>query len=241
MAKLSKIFNIKMLMRFVFLTFIVSAIYTSIRLYLAPTVAPASDIAIRVKGDYVLMLFSCIMGAAAMMLPGFLKRKAGLNIPAFMLVMYAAFLYCAIYLGEVRNFYYAVPHWDTILHTFSGAALGAIGFSVVSLLNKSENVSFSLSPIFVSLFAFCFAVTLGVMWEIFEFAVDSFLGTNMQKFALENGEPLVGQAALMDTMKDLIVDAIGAFVMSVIGFISLKYEKGWLEKVRLKLDSSEQA
>jgi hypothetical protein len=205
-----------------------------VRIILSPTVAPSSDIMVRVKSDYILMLLQCVLGAVAMFLPGFLRSKAHLNIPTAMMIAYAVFLYCAIYLGEVRNFYFNVPHWDTILHTFSGAAIGALGFSVISLLNKSEYASFSLSPAFVALFAFCFAVSLGVIWEIYEFSIDYFLNTNMQKYALETGEQLIGQTALVDTMKDLIVDAIGAFTMSLIGYISLKYKKDWLKRFQVK-------
>lgn len=231
---MKKLFTAKRLLIFVFITFIVSIVYVSVQIMQAPSVAPPSEITVRVKSDYVLMLVQCALGALAMMIPGLLKRKTGLNIPSAMLIMYAVFLYCAIYLGEVRDFYYRVPHWDTILHIFSGAALGALGFSIVSLLNKSGAMTFSLSPVFVALFAFCFALSLGVIWEIYEFTVDRLLHTNMQKYALETGEPLIGEAALMDTMKDLIVDTIGASIMSVIGYISLKYKKGWLERFLVK-------
>lgn len=230
---MKKWFNAKTLVWFVFLTFIISIVFTVVRIVLAPSVAPP-DVSIRVKSDYVLMLLQSIVGVVAMTLPGFLKNRVNLNIPTFMLLVYAVFLYCAIYLGEVRDFYYTVPHWDTILHTFSGAAVGALGFSIVSLLNKSESLTFSLSPLFLALFAFCFALALGVIWEIYEFAMDSFWKTNMQKYGLRTGEQLIGQAALMDTMKDLIVDAIGAFVISVVGYISLKYDKGWLERFRVR-------
>lgn len=229
-----RIFNTKNLMAFILFTFIASIVYITVRIILAPTVAPASEVAVRVKSDYVLMLLQCILGVAAMSLPGFLWRRIRLSIPSYMLMAYAIFLYCAIYLGEVRAFYNTVPHWDTVLHTFSGAALGALGFSLVSLLNKTESVTFSLSPFFVALFAFSFAMSLGVIWEIYEFSMDYFLHTNMQRYMLQTGEPLVGQAALTDTMKDLIVDAIGALVMSGVGYISLKHKKGWLEQLLLK-------
>lgn len=189
----------------------------------------------RIKSDYVLMFLQCIVGILAMILPRFLKEKINLTIPSAMMLLYTIFLYCAIYLGEVRSFYYNFPHWDTILHTFSGGMLGAVGFSFVTILNKTEKVPLSLSPAFVAMFAFCFAVTLGVIWEFYEFAADAILKTNMQKFALASGEPLVGRAALADTIKDLIVDSIGAFVMSIIGYISLKYKKGWVEKLLLKI------
>ena len=232
---MKKWFKTRILLWFVFITFIVSILFVITRIILAPVVAPASDITVRVKSDYAVMLLQNIFGVIAMLLPGFLIRRINLSIPTFMLILYAVFLYCGIYLGEVRNFYYIFPHWDTILHTFSGAAIGALGFSVVSLLNKSETIAFSLSPIFVALFAFCFALSLGVLWEFYEFIMDYFLNTNMQKYALENGEMLIGQNALMDTMKDLIVDAIGAFVMAVTGYISLKYKKGWIENMQVKI------
>lgn len=83
---------------------------------------------VRSREDYVLMLLQCLLGIAAIVLPLRLIRQKTLQIPRVMLVLYIAFLYCAIFLGEVRSFYYAVPHWDTILHTMSGAMLGALGF-----------------------------------------------------------------------------------------------------------------
>ena len=90
--------------------------------------------------------------------------------------------------------------------------IGALGFSIVTLLNKTEEVPMNLSPLFVALFSFCFAVTLGVVWEFYEFTFDGLLGLNMQKFALENGTQLIGRAALTDTMIDLFVDAVGALL-----------------------------
>jgi hypothetical protein len=222
------------LLGFVFLTFIVSIVFVIIRIISAPTIAPSSEITVRIKSDYILMLLQCVLGVVSILLPWFVKRKANLHVPPFMISMYAIFLYCAIYLGEVRIFFYRVPHWDTVSHVFSGMALGALGFSVVSLLHKPENIITSLSPVFVALFAFCFSLSLGVIWEIYEFSMDYFLHTNMQKYSLESGILLAGQTALTDTMKDLIVDAIGAFAMSVIGYISLKYNKSWLEKIHIK-------
>ena len=231
---ISKIFNAKNLLWFIFFSFLVSIGYVIVRIVLAPTIMPTLDAVDRVKSDYVLMLLQCVIGLFAMILPRFIMRKNRWSIPTVMMSLYALFLYCAIYLGEVRNFYYNVPHWDTVLHTFSGAGLGALGFSLVSLLNKSETLHLGLSPAFVAMFAFCFAVSLGVIWEIYEFTADGILQTNMQKYSLENNDMLIGRGALADTMKDLVVDVIGAFAMSIIGFISLKYEKGWLERIQLK-------
>ncbi|RAQ22717.1 hypothetical protein DPQ25_12065 [Hydrogeniiclostridium mannosilyticum] len=217
----------------VFATLLSSILFIAIAMAMAPSEPNPAEPYRRVKGDYVLMLLQCIVGVAAMLLPSLLKRTLNLVIPSKMMLLFAVFLYCAIYLGEVRAFYYNVPHWDTILHTFSGAMLGALGFSVINFLNKTDRVPMNLSPLFVVVFAFCFALALGVVWEIYEFTADALLHTNMQKFALESGEPLVGRDALMDTMKDLIVDTLGALAMSIIGYISLKYKKGWVEKLLL--------
>ena len=219
---------------FVTVTLVASIIFISITMALAPTEPDPDRPNHRVKGDYVLMLAQCILGVIALMLPSILWKRIQLEIPSKMLILYALFLYCAIYLGEVRAFYYNVKNWDTILHTFSGAMLGALGFSFNPFLTQPDRVPMNLSPVFVATFTFCFAVTLGVVWEIYEFTADGILHTNMQKFGLEDGTPFAGRLALMDTMKDLIVDTIGAAVMSVGGYISLKHKKGWVEKLLLK-------
>lgn len=224
----------KILWWFIFLSMAVSVVFISIAMIIAPAEPDPTMPYLRVKGDYVLMLLQCIVGVVAMLLPSLLRHKWQLIIPSKMMVLFAVFLYCAIFLGEVRSFYYNVPHWDTILHTFSGAMLGALGFSVINFLNRTDRVPMNLSPVFVAFFTLCFAVFLGVVWEFYEFTADGILHTNMQKFALESGEPLVGRAALMDTMKDLIVDTIGALVMAVIGYISIRYQKGWVEKFQLR-------
>lgn len=234
-----KIFSSKTLVIIVFSTFILTGIYVSVKIVLSPVSAPHSYGVHRVKGDYILMLFECLFGAVAMLLPGMLKKRWNLYIPSKMIIVYAVFLYCAIYLGEIQSFYYRVAHWDTILHTFSGAVLGAFGFSFISILNKEDSVPVNLSPAFVAVFTFCFAVSLGVLWEIYEFSGDVILNNNMQRYALEDGTPLIGQAALADTMKDLIVDTLGAFIMSIIGYISLRYNKGWLEKLQLQFNKGE--
>ena len=165
------------------------------------------------------MLIQCILGLVVMMIPTFIERKLCISIPNYMYVLYFIFLYCAIYLGEVRSFYYLISYWDTILHAFSGAMLGALGFSLISILNNTKEINLELSPFFVSLFAFCFAVAAGAIWEIYDFSVDSLLSLNMQKYMLADGTPLIGQEALADTMKDIIVDAISALVISTAGYI----------------------
>lgn len=185
--------------------------------------------------QYVLILLQCVLGIIALILPSYIEKKIGVEIPSNMMILYVVFLYCAIFLGEVRNFYYEVPYWDMFLHTFSGGMLGSLGFSVITYMNNCAKIPINLSPMFVACFALCFAISLGVVWEIYEFAADGIISTNMQKFALENGELLLGRDALKDTMEDLIVDFLGAFVVCIIGYISLKYKKGWVERFQIKL------
>lgn len=189
----------------------------------------------RGREDYVLMLLQCLLGAAAILLPVRLMRRWDVEVPRVMFLMYIAFLYCAIFLGEVRSFYYRIPHWDTVLHIFSGAMLGALGFSMLAIFNNTEKIPLNLSPLFVAVFAFCFAMTMGALWEIYEFGADCLLQTNMQKFALDDGTNKIGQAALQDTMKDIIVDALGAVATSVMGYISLKYEKNWVDNLMIRI------
>lgn len=220
----------------VFLSMVLSAVFIFIRLLLAPDTLTGEEIQGHVssKADYVLMLLQCVLGAVAMLVPGWLSRKWQLQIPSVMMMFYVVFLYCAVYLGEVKSFYYLVPHWDTILHTFSGFMLGCLSFSVITLANRCEKVPVNLTPAFVAVFAFCFSIMLGAIWEIYEFLADGLLGLNMQKFMTADGTLLVGHEALGDTMKDLIVDAIGALVTSFVGFVSLKYDKGWIENFQLR-------
>lgn len=230
----------KIFIYFAFISLALSLIYTGVMAVISPRGEIIMESGEKIKTDYILMFFQCLLGFLAMLLPSILEKRINLSVPSNMIFLYFAFLYFAIYLGEVRSFYYLVPHWDTILHTFSGAMIGALGFSVISFLNKSEDINLQLTPLFVAIFAFCFSVTLGVVWEIYEFSFDKIMGLNMQKFALADGTLLKGQEALIDTMKDLIVDGIGAFIISVIGYISLKYKKGWIERLRVKVKRKKQ-
>ena len=181
--------------------------------------------ALHTRSDYVLMLIQCCLGSIVLGLPSVLERKFSFQLPNSMSIAYFIFLFCAIYLGEVRNFYYLVPFWDDVLHCFSGAMLGAFGFALVKILNDSQRVNVELSPYFICLFAFCFALAAGAVWEIYEFAGDSLLGLNMQKHTMADGTALMGRNAVKDTMHDLIIDAIGAFVVVHWGFIRIRKNK----------------
>lgn len=215
--------------RLLFFTLIISAIYSFVRICVPKPLVDGAAAYAHVRSDYVLMFIQCLLGLVVLALPSMVSRKWKFEIPNFITIMYYIFLYCAIFLGEVLNFYYVIPHWDVILHFFSGAMLGALGFILVSQLNDSAMIRVSLSPFFVALFAFCFALSCGAVWEIYEFVFDGLLGLNMQKFITASGEVLIGHNALHDTMTDIIVDALAALLISLIGYSRLKAEK-WFSK-----------
>ena len=134
--------------------------------------------------------------------PSILEKRFGVYLPARLEIIITLFIFAAQVLGEMNGFYDKIPWWDTMLHATSGVILGLVGFLFVYLLNEKGDKNVNLSPIFVVLFAFCFALTMGVFWEFFEYGADRLLGYNMQKFRMP------GQDGLVDTMGDLIVDTI---------------------------------
>ena len=167
--------------RLLFITLILSIVYTIVRIIQTPAEFTSDFEYIKVRSDYVLMLLQCLLGLFVMTLPSIINKRFSIQIPSIVEVLYYIFLYCAIYLGEVRSFYYLIPFWDTILHAFSGAMLGALGFSLVSMLNHEVSHYVRLSPFFIALFAFSFALAFGSLWEIYEFSMDVIFKTNMQK------------------------------------------------------------
>ncbi len=230
---------VKVVFLFVLFTLVASIVYAIIGVISAPARPVLGVEHETMKSNYALMIVQCLLGIGVMFLPSAFERKLRIAIPGFMYLLFVVFLYAAIYLGEVHSFYYRIPHWDLILHGFSGLMLGALSFSVITLLNDAERIRCSLSPAFVAVFAFSFAVAMGVVWEFYEFAVDGLLGLNMQKFAMENGTAYHGRDALLNTMNDLIVDALGAFIMSIVGYVSVKYRKGWVARMLMKRTASE--
>ena len=203
-----------------FITLIFSVVYSLVRFILAPDeIADGAEFE-KLKSDYLLMLTQCALGLGVMMIPTIITHRFKLMVPGVMCILYYVFLYCAIFLGEIFSFYYRIPVWDSILHAMSAAMLSTLGFILVDWLNKDEHVKLSMNPLFVSLFAFSFALMIGTLWEIYEFSFDSILSLNMQKARLEDGTPLIGNAALTDTMKDLIIDALAALAVAVIGLVT---------------------
>ena len=114
-------------------------------------------------------------------LPQFVENRMNIQIPSVPEIVIFVFVFMAEILGELDSYYLKYEHWDTILHTSSGFLLAAVGFSLVNLLNKSERVRVQLSPVYLAVVAFCFSMTMGVLWEFFEFAADRWLLFDMQK------------------------------------------------------------
>lgn len=150
------------------------------------------------------------------LIPLLLKKRFRVYIPTEFELLAITFVFASLFLGEVRGYYVRFWWWDIVLHTASGFLFGIVGFLLVHLLNEMEEIDVNMKPGFVAFFAFLFAIGMGAIWEIFEFAMDHFLGLNMQKAML--GDP----SGLTDTMLDLIVDALGAMVISILGYGYLK-------------------
>lgn len=132
---------------------------------------------------------SVFLGALTLVLlvmPSLLACGLKLELPTTFEVFVLLFIFAAEILGEINNFYITVPHWDTWLHTINGFLCAALGFALVDMMNREEQFSFKLSPAFLAVVAFCFSMTVGVMWEFFEFAGDKFLGLDMQKDTVVN-------------------------------------------------------
>ena len=199
-------------------------------------------------------MFVCVLSLVLFCVPMLIERSLDIDIPPLMEAIIYCFIFAAEILGEINSFYTIIPGWDTMLHTINGFLVAAVGFSLVDLFNRSERFSFKLSPLFLAIVAFCFSMTVGVLWEFFEFGADQMLGTDMQKdFIVQNinsvslnpdglnnvehvkVESLVVNGedwmefpggyldiGLIDTMKDLQVNFLGAVAFSIIGYFYVK-------------------
>ena len=205
-----------------------------------------------VRGDFE-SAFVCALSRVLFLVPAFLEKNLKIELPGTLEIIVLLFIFAAEILGELNAYYVKVPCWDDILHTVNGFLCAAVGFALIDILNRNEKFKFQLSPLYVAIVAFCFSMTIGVLWEFFEFGVDNLLGMDMQKDVvineirsvsldptktntviaksninevLINGEALgVGgylDIGLYDTMKDLIVNFIGAVIFSIIGFFYIK-------------------
>lgn len=122
----------------------------------------------------------CLLSLFLLILPLFIQSKFSITLPNTLEIIIYLFIFSAEILGEINNFYHLIPYWDTILHTINGFLATAIGFSLIDLLNNNSE-KFSLSPIYLCLVAFCFSMTIGVLWEFYEYGADKFFLLDMQK------------------------------------------------------------
>ena len=126
-------------------------------------------------------MFVCLLVLVLFMLPSFLERKLKIELPDTLEIIILIFIFAAEILGELGCYFIHYPSWDTMLHTTSGFLCAAIGFSLVNLLNKDNRISLSLSPLYMAIAAFCFSMTIGVLWEFIEFSADRLFLLDMQK------------------------------------------------------------
>lgn len=185
-----------------------------------------------VKSDHI---FNCVQSGLFLifsLVPLFMK-KLELDIPDFIYFIFISFCLAHFFCGEILGFYVKISWWDSALHTFSGMLIALLSFSLINLLNKAKDDGFKLNLVFSVIFVFSLSLTIGALWEIIEFASDTLLGSNMQR-AYEStmngrGEGLVGMAALADTMKDLILDAIGAAIVCIVCSVFIVKKKVKIE------------
>lgn len=159
-------------------------------------------------------VFLCLLTLFLFLVPFFIDKKLKIDLPTPLEIVILLFIFAAEILGEIQNFYGIFPYWDMLLHTLNGFLCGAIGFSLIDILNENKNKkkTFKLSPIYVALVAFCFSMTIGVLWEFFEYGVDKVMKYDMQKDKIvenissvllnENGEnvPMILENILSTTI-----------------------------------------
>lgn len=169
--------------------------------------------------------FQSLLFIIVSLIPGFIEKRGKLEIPDFMEIIFIIMCVCHFVLGEMMDFFIKYAWWDSMLHTFSGSMIAILGFSLVNSINN-YNKDMNIPAVLIAMFAICFSVTIGVLWEIVEFIVDALTGSNMQRYMHNiTHVPFEGRRALLDTMKDLILDTIGACVVAVIGYIDIKHKK----------------
>lgn len=228
----------------------------SIVVYLVLRILVIVSMVFQIIEGSILNVAMCILALILFTLPTIVSEKFKIGIPSLLEIIVYMFIYASAILGEIHNFYGIIPFWDTLLHTLNGFICAGIGFSLVDLLNQS-NAKFNLSPLYIAIVAFCFSMTIGILWEFYEFAADNVARLDMQKdrivtniysvalnennenvpvrirdiertevyskdgtvTVIENGYLDIG---LIDTMKDLFVNFIGAVVFSIIGYMYVK-------------------
>ena len=203
-------------------------------------------------------VFLCVLTLLLFMMPSLMERKLDIALPNTLEIIILLFIYAAEIMGEIGAYYVNYPYWDTVLHTLNGFLCAAIGFSLLDILNRHNEVRFHLSPLYLAIVAFCFSMTVGVIWEFFECTMDQLFFLDMQKDTVVSTigsvmlDPTGGNTptiirdiadvivvtgsgeeislglggyldvGILDTMKDLAVNFVGAVVFSIIGYFYVK-------------------
>lgn len=199
-------------------------------------------------------LFTAGLCLVLFLIPPFVEKNFKLELPTVLETLAFIFIFCAEIFGEIGGFYQKYAFWDTMLHATNGFIFAAFGFCLIDIINQNPKIKFTMSPIYVALTAFCFSMTIGVLWEFFEFSSDMLFMNDMQKdriitsftsvmspinkepitditkttveyaggklLVIENGYLDIG---LIDTIKDMFVNLIGAVVFSIIGYFYIKH------------------
>ena len=166
-------------------------------------------------------VFLCVLTLVLFFIPSFIERTVKIDVPDTLEVIILLFIFAAEILGEIRAYYIQYPYWDTMLHTLNGFLCAAIGFSLVDILNRSDRFTFSLSPVYLAVVAFCFSMTVGVLWEFFEWAMDSFFHLDMQK--------------------DTVVHAIGTVMLDPTGGNVPQHIKGITDVIVVTADGTQRS
>lgn len=200
----------------------------------------------------------CILTLFLFMLPSIIERRFHIVLPSVLEIIILLFIFAADILGEIQEFYILIPHWDTVLHTINGFLFAAIGFCILNIFNSNKRITFTLSPFSMALVAFSFSMTIGVLWEFYEWGMDRLFGFDMQKDVVlqsiasvaihpdgrnvpiavtdikdmilvfsDGTQQVLGlggylDIGLQDTMKDLLVNMLGAVLFSFIGYFYVK-------------------
>ena len=158
----------------------VFAVYTILRLIVLATLVSSI-----LRGEYE-SAFICLLVLVLFMLPFFIQQNFGIELPSTLEIIILLFIFAAEILGELKCYFITFHHWDTMLHTTTGFLCAATGFALIDILNRNSRIKFQLSPIYVALVAFCFSMTVGVLWEFFEFGMDRLFQMDMQKDTVVN-------------------------------------------------------
>ena len=154
---------------------VVFAVYLVLRL-----IVLASLVSAILRQEYE-SAFVCVLVLFLFMLPFFIQKNFGICFPSTLEIIILLFIFAAEILGELQSYFIQYPYWDTMLHTTNGFLCAAVGFSLIDILNRDAKIKFTLSPVYVALAAFCFSMTIGVLWEFFEFGMDRLFHMDMQK------------------------------------------------------------